>query len=263
VIAVKGIKIIVLCALFIFTMIGCANSDEAAVVSETGVTIISQPSEKTETTTEKTVLQTEKINETTEKVYEVSVETTSKVSEKAKEVPKKADPQPTKKPAEPKYDANLPDIALSDIAKGGGGKGPFTMELVSKTYQSDYWNLAYEDHPEVFKMAGNNIVGFAYRYEIFEAKGEKGGEEFRLGLAIAPVDYGVKNLKTEWQTFVLDLSNRNPTYIYQVGFEYGPDWTENKKGTIFYIDKIRFSNNLPEETYIPIDNSLNPPVLKK
>ena len=153
-----------------------------------------------------------------------------------------------------RYDTSLPDLPLGDVTESGGKYWPVIMTLVKSDWQSTYWDLDTKNHPE---------IKYKYRYEIFEAKGAKGGEEFRLGLAIPPVCYYFKaGLTTEWQTIVLDISNRNPEYIYQVGFEYGPNWTHNKIGTSFSISNIRFSNRLPDGPYFLVDNHLEPPVRK-
>jgi hypothetical protein len=160
-------------------------------------------------------------------------------------------PTPTKV-----YDTKLHDVRMEaiDVYTGNSKSLTYELKLVKKDWQSDYWDLAFQKLPKIFKMEKGDIVDFAYRYEIFQAKGKTGGETFACGLAIPPVSYYFgQGLTTSWQTFVIDLINRDPTYIYQVGFEYGPNWTTNKVGTIFYIRNIMFSNKLPETPYFFID----------
>jgi len=165
---------------------------------------------------------------------------------------------PTPEPTPVKvYDTKLRDVQMEtiDVYTGNSKSLTYELKLVKKDWQSDYWNLAFEKFPKIFKMENGDIVDFAYRYEIFQAKGQKGGETFACGLAIPPVSYYFgQGLTTSWQTFVIDLINRDPTYIYQVGFEFGPDWTTNKVGDVLYIKDIKFSNSLPEAPYYLIDD---------
>jgi len=166
---------------------------------------------------------------------------------------------PTPEPTATKvYDVKLRDVRMEaiDVYTGNSKSLTYEMKLVKKDWQSRYWNLAFKKYPKIFIMEGEDIIDFAYRYEIFQAKGKVGGEQFVAGLAIPPVDYYFsEGLTISWQTFVIDLVNRDPTYIYQVGFEYGPDWTTNKVGDILYVENIRFSNSLPETPYYFIDHN--------
>ncbi|MEI8067981.1 MAG: glycosyl hydrolase family 17 protein [Candidatus Shapirobacteria bacterium] len=174
----------------------------------------------------------------------------------------KATPVPT--PTIQPYNTSLPDLPLADITEGGGGSGIHTMTTTGTWRECSalYWDLDYKNHPEVFTLDGGAITSFAYRYEIFQVKGAKGGEEFEFGLASPPWDYLFDSVTTEWQTVVLDLSNRDPSYIYQVGFVFDSSNTKNAIGATTYVDNIRFSNSLPSSPYVLANNSLNPLMTK-
>lgn len=86
-----------------------------------------------------------------------------------------------------------------------------------------------------------------YKYMVVRAKGAVGGEEFRIGLGIMPVDYLYdRGLTTQWQDIAFDMRQiwdfDERKNVNQAGFEIGPDWTNNTYGTTIHIDGVTFTN---------------------
>ncbi len=92
-----------------------------------------------------------------------------------------------------------------------------------------------------------------YKYLVFWAKGEKGGEKMELvvrdahALNYSPqVNYKLPDLTNEWQKIVIPLSEiggkADLTALDNIGITFGTD-IGNMKGDIAYIDDFVFTNN--------------------
>jgi len=153
------------------------------------------------------------------------------------------------------YDPKIKDYSIKNIFRGQGSYRLVNeMPLPSK----ELWaSLAINLGP-VDQASNKGVDLSTYRYLLFWAKGEHGGERikvlFRDGNAPGYIpqvmyDPSPQILTTDWQKIVVPLSkiayNVDLTNVVQIGIEFG-SWLGNLKGDTLYVDDFVFSNLLTE-----------------
>jgi len=153
------------------------------------------------------------------------------------------------------------DLLLNDIAVKLGGYGDMVLSNI-KDSDTFTMTVGNDGDNERWASVGVDLLDFwdwgkkpgrdlsCYKYLVIRAKGTVGGEEFRIGLGLGPVDYLYdRGLTTQWQDIAFDMgkiwSLKARSDAYQFGFEIGQDWTSNTYGTTIYIDGVTFTNQLP------------------